>query len=551
MEMFWRTKGKRIAAWLMIALIMATTIPFGSIRASADNTATGESGTVTITGQVMVPDDADSNGRAYAGAKVTVTYPNGDTTAVTKEVTTGNDGKFNIPIADWTLEANDNYEVQVIPAEADIDKYDNYSSGTRIVTDEQVNTNKIELGAITLEKKSASYSVTANADASDGSTPAEAGTVTVDANVVTAIPNEGYEIANVTVLAGDKDWKPDNADNEWWKKSTDENGVFKFKGLKDVALDANYTFTVTFAKKQFTIIYKISQNGKLILNSGAQDDTDKVEIKAEQESIDGNQKVPYTNDAYKIKAAVTDSKYHLKSFMVDGSEILNTSEIDNALKEKEYVFTDGITQEHRIEVTAEIDTYTVSATVNDGGIVEINGFSEKSVSVNSGADVKIAVKPNEGKTVKKFSVNDNPIPENGITEDKDGTAIYQIKNVNSDQNVNIEFEDIQNENKDSLALAGLNLSDSGNNQIKADEDGNYYSSSAILKFKDGAKISLSQWGLGKTELNLTETTIISSVYKGGIIGRKQISLNPSVKIVIDTTEPTIELSDYDKTICKS
>ena len=39
MEMFWRTKGKRIAAWLMIALIMATTIPFGSIRASADNTA--------------------------------------------------------------------------------------------------------------------------------------------------------------------------------------------------------------------------------------------------------------------------------------------------------------------------------------------------------------------------------------------------------------------------------------------------------------------------------------------------------------------------------
>ena len=121
------------------------------------------------------------------------------------------------------------------------------------------------------------------------------------------------------------------------------------------------------------------------------------------------------------------------------------------------------------------------------------------------------------------------------------------------QNEDIEFEDIQNENEneDSLAHAGLNLSDSGNNQIKADEDGNYYSSSAILKFKDGAKISLSQWGLGKTELNLTKTTIISSVYKGGIIGRKQISLNPSVKIVIDTTEPTIELSDDEKTIWKT
>ena len=102
-----------------------------------------------------------------------------------------------------------------------------------------------------------------------------------------------------------------------------------------------------------------------------------------------------------------------------------------------------------------------------------------------------------------------------------------------------------------MALAGLNLLDSGNNQITADEDGNYYSSSAILKFDGKTKISLSQWGVGKTQLNLTETTIISSVYKGGIIGRKQISLNPSVKIVIDTTKPKIELSDDEKTIWKT
>ena len=129
--------------------------------------------------------------------------------------------------------------------------------------------------------------------------------------------------------------------DSWWKNYKDENSAFKFEGLKDVALDANYTFTITFAKKQFTIIYKISQNGKLILNSGAQDDTDKVEIKAEQESIDGNQKVPYTNDAYKIKAAVTDSKYHLTSFKVDQQEQLNVGDINNTLEEKEYVFTDG------------------------------------------------------------------------------------------------------------------------------------------------------------------------------------------------------------------
>ena len=188
------------------------------------------------------------------------------------------------------------------------------------------------------------------------------------------------------------------------------------------------------------------------------------------------------------------------------------------------------------------------ATYNDEGIVEINGSSEKSVSVNSGADVIIAVKPNEGKTVKTFSVNNKPISENDMTEDEDGTAIYQITSVNGNQDVKIEFADIQNENEDSLAHAGLNLLDSGDNQIKADEDGNYYSSSAILKFENGDKISLSQWGVGKTKLNLTETTTISSVYKGGFFSRTQINLNQPVKIVIDTTTPTIELSDDEKTI---
>lgn len=550
MEMFWRTKGKRIAAWLMIALIMATTIPFGSIRASADNTATGESGTVTITGQVMVPDDADSNGRAYAGAKVTVTYPNGDTTAVTKEVTTGNDGKFNIPIADWTLEANDNYEVQVIPAEADIDKYDNYSSGTRIVTDEQVNTNKIELGAITLEKKSASYSVTANADASDGSTPAEAGTVTVDANVVTAIPNEGYEIANVTVLAGDKDWKPDNADNEWWKKSTDENGVFKFKGLKDVALDANYTFTVTFAKKQFTIIYKISQNGKLILNSGAQDDTDKVEIKAEQESIDGNQKVPYTNDAYKIKAAVTDNKYHLTSFRVDGNETL-TADINNELNTSEYTFKNGITDSHTIEVTVVIDTYKVTVNKNEGGTVKVNESEETEIEVAVDSNVTILLTPDEDKQISKLQINGQDISETVITEKEDGSLEYIISGISENKSIKVEFKDIPTENVKGLENANVQLLDEKDQILTADEDGIYYAKAATLKVSDDKNIKLTFATAGSDKVELTQTKEINQIYKGSIFDRKKYVFDTAVKIVIDNNIPTIEFTKAEQNIWKT
>ena len=147
MEMFWRTKGKRIAAWLMIALIMATTIPFGSIRASADNTATGESGTVAvaITGQVMVPGNDDentdtNNGNPYAGAKVTVTYPQSGSTPVTNEATTTDDGKFNISIGDWTLNTDNKYTVKVEPADVDKGTYDSYSSEEKTVTEDQVKT---------------------------------------------------------------------------------------------------------------------------------------------------------------------------------------------------------------------------------------------------------------------------------------------------------------------------------------------------------------------------------------------------------------------------
>ena len=383
MEMFWRTKGKRIAAWLMIALIMATTIPFGSISASADDTTTDESDAVTITGQVMVPDDTNENtgtskGKAYAGAKVIVKYPKDSATTVTHNAITGADGSFTIPIDDLTLKEDDKYTIEVEPADADKDTYDRYSD-VKTVTADQVSTKAIELSEIMLKKKSASYSVTANANTSDNSAKNDAGEVKVENNVVTATPKVGYEVTAVTVKKEKEDWKPDGeTDDNWWTNNKDENGVFKFEGLKDVALDANYTFTITFAKKQFTIIYKISQNGKLILNSGAQDDTDKVEIKAEQESIDGNQKVPYTNDAYKIKAAVTDSKYHLKSFMVDGSEILNTSEIDNALKEKEYVAINGKTGEvHNSPSKEEIKNLKNMAVEFENNKKELNKFLER------------------------------------------------------------------------------------------------------------------------------------------------------------------------------
>lgn len=282
MEMFWRTKGKRIAAWLMIALIIATTIPFGSISASADDSSDLQAdGTiVTVTGTVLVPNDtgsSDSNGNetAYQGAEVRVVYQNGGTAKTTSVATTDEDGKFTITIADWTLQENDTYSVSVKPQNEDIDKYDEYTSGNKTITLEQLNSKIVEIGQITLGKKKTAYSVMAKSETTDGSDASNAGNVEVSDNIVTATPIEGYEITNVTVMKNKKVWVPDNTETEWWESYL-QDGVFTYNVSKDKNLDSDYEFIITFAKKQFIITYKISQNGKLILNS--ESDTDKVEI---------------------------------------------------------------------------------------------------------------------------------------------------------------------------------------------------------------------------------------------------------------------------------
>ena len=62
-----------------------------------------------------------NNGNPYAGAKVTVTYPQSGSTPVTNEATTTDDGKFNISIGDWTLNTDNKYTVFVA-----IKKYEHY-----------------------------------------------------------------------------------------------------------------------------------------------------------------------------------------------------------------------------------------------------------------------------------------------------------------------------------------------------------------------------------------------------------------------------------------
>lgn len=551
MEMFWRTKGKRIAAWLMIALIMATTIPFGSISASADDTTTDESDAVTITGQVMVPDDTNENtgtskGKAYAGAKVIVKYPKDSATAVTHNAITGDDGSFTVSIDDWTLNTDDEYTIEVEPADADKDIYDRYSE-VKTVTADQVSTKSIELSAITLGKKSASYSVTANAETSDGSIPTDAGTVTVEANVVTATPNEGYEITSVTALKDNADWKPDNADNEWWKNSTDKTGVFKFEGLGGAALDANYKFTITFAKKQFIIKYKISQNGKLILNSDAQND--KVEITTES-GEDGSQNVPYTNDAYKIKAAVTDNKYHLTSFRVDGNETL-TADINNELNTSEYTFKNGITDSHTIEVTVVIDTYKVTVNKNEGGTVKVNESEETEIEVAVDSNVTILLTPDEDKQISKLQINGQDISETVITEKEDGSLEYIISGISENKSIEVEFKDIPTEKVKGLENANVQLLDEKNQTLTADEDGIYYAKAAMLKVSDDKNIKLTFATAGSDKVELTQTKEINQIYKGSIFDRKKYVFDTAVKIVIDNDIPTIEFTKAEQNIWKT
>lgn len=481
METFWRTKGKRIAACFMIALIVATTIPFGSIRASADDDTESEKDTVTIT-----ETDADTNA--------------------------------------------------------------NYME-KKTLTDDDVSANTVDMGEIILTKEDTDYSVTAEGKNADGSDIEVAGTVEVKDNVVTATPKEGYEIIDVKVQTDKTDWKPDGAENDWWKSDLDASGIFTYEGFKDSTLDADYMFTITFAKKQFTFTYTISQNGKLILNSGA--DNDKVEITAENENKDGKENVPYTNDEYKIKAAVTDTDYHLTSFKVDNEEQITADKIQNGLDECEYTFEKGITSSHNIEVTAVIDTCKVTIEKSGEGTIEINYAEASEMEVPVHTDVTITIIPDEDKQMTKLQVNGTEVTEQKITEREDGTLEYIISGISVDTQISIEFKDIETENQTALENAGFQLFDENNQILTADEDGVYYAKTAILKSTDGKKIKLTS-GIGaNTEIKLTETKTINQVYKGGIFSKIKYEINPPVKVVIDHTVPQVELTEEEQTIWKT
>lgn len=572
MKSSWKTKGKRIGALLLTLLILAGALPYtnmGIVRAAGagedagtDKDADSVTVNVTVKVTVKVPGaDAAAEKTEYSQAVVTVTYPSpndGQTRTVTAEAG-AEAGTYRADCAGWTLQENESYMITVKPAEADSAAYNEYSQVYTVGADEAGGTS-INVPEVILERKP-TYSITVTGtenagnvaiyDDDDGIDADGTDISEGEARTVTATPEAGYEITGVAVKADESEWTPDGEGDTWWMDCIDsESGAFQYR-IESVTAD--YEFMITFSKKTFTITYTLGMNGKLTLNSG--DSTNAIEIAAA--AADAEQEVEYTNDEYVIKASVTDDTYHLTSFKVDGDEKItdaDTANGANAVKEKEYVFSSGITEAHTIEVTAAINSYTVTVNKSGGGTVsqgEDTFENGSAIVVDSGNDVTFAITPAAGYKVAGITVNGAQTSPSDAecTVRADGSYLYKISSVESEQTISAEFEEITAVT-DTFENAGLTLTN-----IKREEENVYYANTDSVLAADGKVLCL-EGGTYQETVTFSENQSFSIVYLRDAVpsafGTEQkIELTPEICIVVDKTKPEISLTDAEQEIWKN
>lgn len=564
MKSSWRTKGKRIGAVLLALLILAGAIPYtnmGTVRAAEDD---GQAASVTVSVMVKIPGTGDAPKVAvYSGAGVTVAYPagaDGETATVTAEAGT-DAGTYTANCPGWTPQENDSYTITVRPAEADFAVYKEYSQEYTIEAGDINGT--LITKEVTLEAKP-TYSITVAGTPDAGSVSVTDGDDATDQDAmdipegaertVTAAPAVGYEIAEIKVKQGESEWMPESADAAWWRNFTDQqSGVFTYT-LESIAAD--YEFAVTFSKKTFTITYTLGANGKLTLNSD--DSANAVEITTA--AANATENVEYTEDAYAIKASVANDDYHLTSFKIDGDEKITDADKAggaNAVKEKTYTFSDGITEAHSIEVVAEIDSYTVRVNRNEGGTIRQGDDmleNGSAVSVVSGEDVRFTITPEAGYKVAAMTINDSPASpmDAGCTILSDGSCQYELTGVTENQTLAVIFELIDAETK-TFAESGLVLKGADDSNLTPDAENVCYAATFKLKMSEasGKLLRLSESDAYQTEITISVTQLLTTIYTrdagASDFGTEQeIRLAAPINLVVDNTNPVISLTEAER-----
>lgn len=392
-------------------------------------------------------------------------------------------------------------------------------------------------------------------DGDDTTTEDATGIAKNSKRTIIVTSNEGYEITGITIAKNDEAWKPEGEIEEnWWDteaylvehvENNSETFTYELTGIQ-----ADYSVNVTFAKKTFTVIYTIGTNGKLILNSDASNDAEKVILTSNMAGSE--QKVEYSTEDYVITAAVSDSDYHLTSFKVKNgtdefAEQVSESDISNALEEISFTIPARNLSAYTVEVTAAIDTYEVSLEKTGNGTVSVSqgNLEHGSMTVDAGTDMTFTLIPDEGNQIESLCVNGDLKNSEDFTKQADGSYQYVVTDIQQDYMVEVEFSNIGSTD---FEAAGIVVKDQNGKEITPDENHTYYAESYTLS-ASGKNLSLQEYGFWNysAQLKMTETQNVSAIYmrdtSNWFSSVEKVFANPELRFVVDTSEPVIDMEE--------
>jgi len=196
---------------------------------------------------------------------------------------------------------------------------------------------------------------------------------------------------------------------------------------------------------------------------------------------------------------IPNAGYHIKDVKVDGKSVGVVSP---------YTFT-NVTGDHTIEVTFEINTYTVKATAGSGGSISPSG----TITVNSGDSKTFTITPNLGYKISDVQVDGKSV---GVV------SSYTFDNITSDYTIEAKFEPITFTITASASLGG-SITPSGTITVNSGDSKTFSITPATsYKIKDVKVDGVSVGSVSSyTFTNITSNHTIEATFEKNVVPPSQ------------------------------
>lgn len=305
--------------------------------------------------------------------------------------------------------------------------------------------------------------------------------------------------------------------------------------LKNIT--ATHTVHAEFVLDEVEVTFTVTKTGKVDIKDGTSISTAGIVTVS-----NGSDTTPLTEtkkllDGQTIQAAVSDNKYHIKSFMVGSDELI--ASYDNDTHESPvYTFDKTKTT---ITVEFALDKYSVSINTPENG----NATLDKT-EVEYGNSAIVTLAPSEGYDVSLFEVNGVDKIES-IADD----YTYSIDNITEDITVDVQYSAVSSTTPTDILsneYYDITFSNEPVDTYTTTEGTSVYvlakdakaTVSKTTTYNKGIQInSTNIFGYSKSK-DITSTTKITTIASSKGVGDRNKHFSPvNILIIIDKTNPVL------------